>query len=40
MTWHEGTKVEIVDNSMDDWKGIRLSDKTTGWIPANQLEEI
>ena len=40
MTLHEGTKVEIVDNSMDDWKGIRLSDKTTGWIPANQLEEI
>lgn len=40
MTLHEGTKVEIVDNSMDGWKGIRLSDKTTGWIPANQLEEI
>ncbi|PJI26510.1 BatD family protein [Prevotella intermedia] len=40
ITLHEGTKVEIVDSSMDDWKGIRLPDQSTGWIPANQLEEI
>lgn len=40
VTLHEGTKVEIIDSSIDGWKGIRLPDETMGWIPASQLEEI
>ena len=40
VTLHEGTKVDIVDSSISGWKGIRLPDNTTGWIPTNQLEEI
>lgn len=40
VTLHEGTKVDIVDGSISGWKGIRLPDNTTGWIPTNQLEEI
>ena len=37
---HEGTKVTITDDSMKDWKGIRLADGKEGWIETRQLELI
>jgi hypothetical protein len=37
---HEGTKVSITDDSMDDWKEIRVADGKEGWIQANQIEII
>lgn len=37
---HEGTRVEIIDQSMKDWKEIRLSDGKVGWLPANAMEVI
>ena len=39
-TLHEGTKVEIIDRSLKEWRGIRLPDDKKGWIPTNQIEEI
>ena len=37
---HEGTHVERVDQSMKDWKEIRLSDGKVGWLPSNSMEVI
>jgi hypothetical protein len=37
---HEGTRVEITDDTMVDWKGIRLADGREGWIPTKQIEKI
>ncbi len=37
---HEGYKVEIKDNSMREWKEIRLEDGKVGWIPASAMEMI
>ena len=37
---HEGTKVTIIDNSMKDWKEIRLADGKEGWIETRQMETI
>lgn len=37
---HEGTKVQVTDNSMKGWKEIRLSDGKTGWIETNSIEFI
>ena len=37
---HEGTKVEITDNSMKDWKEVRLPDGKEGWIDVKALEVI
>ncbi len=37
---HEGTKVEIQDNTMKDWKGIRLTDGRDGWIQTKTIEKI
>ena len=37
---HEGTKVEIVDGSLKDWKMVRLGDGREGWLPASQIEVI
>lgn len=37
---HEGCKVEVKDNSMRNWKEIRLSDGNVGWIPAEAIEVI
>ena len=37
---HEGCKVEIKDNSMRNWKEIRLADGNVGWIPAEAVEVI
>ena len=37
---HEGHKVEIKDNSMREWKEIRLEDGKVGWVPASAIEVI
>ena len=37
---HEGAKVFIEDNSMKEWKEVRLEDGKKGWLPATALEEI
>ena len=37
---HEGTKVTIIDNSMKEWKEIRLADGKEGWIETRQMEKI
>lgn len=37
---HEGTRVEIIDDSMKDWKEIRIADGKRGWIPAKSMEII
>lgn len=37
---HEGTKVEITDGSMHDWKEIRIADGKEGWIETSQIEII
>lgn len=37
---HEGRKVEIKDNSMREWKEIRLEDGKVGWVPASSVEVI
>jgi tetratricopeptide (TPR) repeat protein len=37
---HEGRKVTIKDNSMREWKEIKLEDGNVGWVPASALEII
>lgn len=37
---HEGHKVEIKDNSMREWKEIRLEDGKVGWVPTFAIEVI
>ena len=37
---HEGTKVDITDGSMKDWREIRLADGKKGWIESKKLEVI
>jgi len=37
---HEGRKVSIKDNSMREWKEIKLEDGNVGWVPANIIEII
>ena len=37
---HEGTRVEISDKSLPDWRGIKLADGREGWVLTHQLEEI
>ncbi|MBQ9286383.1 MAG: tetratricopeptide repeat protein [Bacteroidaceae bacterium] len=37
---HQGTHVDIRDNSMKDYVEIQLTDGKQGWIPRNQLEII
>lgn len=37
---HEGTRVDIVDDSMKDWKEIRLGDGREGWITTRSIEKI
>lgn len=37
---HEGTKVEIIDGSLHDWKEVRVADGKEGWIEASQMEII
>lgn len=37
---HEGTKVYIDDNSMKEWKEIRLEDGNVGWVKTSAIEII
>ena len=37
---HEGTKVEITDGSMKEWKEIRLADGKEGWIESKHMRVI
>lgn len=37
---HEGTKVNIVSEELNDWKEIKVSGNKVGWIPAEALEVI
>lgn len=37
---HEGSKIQIKDNTMKKWKEIRLEDGNVGWIPTNAIEII
>lgn len=37
---HEGTRVNITDKGMKDWRGVRLDDGREGWLPTNKIEEI
>ena len=37
---HEGTKVEITDGAMKQWKRIRVSDGKEGWVETSQIEII
>ena len=37
---HEGTRVDITDKSMKQWREVRTGDGREGWIPASVIEEI
>ena len=37
---HEGTRVDIIDGSMKDWKEIRIADGKSGWIETSKMETI
>ena len=37
---HEGRKVMIKDNTMKEWKEIRLEDGNVGWVPTDVIEII
>ena len=40
MTIHEGTRVEIQDDTMKEWYGVELSDGTEGWVRKETVEVI
>lgn len=37
---HEGTRVEVTDTSIGEWRAIRLADGREGWMTAAQIEMI
>ena len=37
---HEGTRVDIKDGSMQEWKQVRLADGREGWVKTTEVEEI
>ena len=37
---HEGSRVEIIDDTMKDWKLVELEDGREGWIQSSQMERI
>ncbi len=37
---HEGTKVEITDGAMKQWKRVRVADGKDGWVKAKDMEVI
>lgn len=37
---HEGTRVDIIDDSMNNWKHVRLGDSREGWLLKSQIENI
>lgn len=37
---HEGTRVDIIDDTMREWKEIQLADGKKGWIETKAIERI
>ena len=37
---HAGSKVQILDESMQDWREVKLEEGKQGWIPVNTFEVI
>lgn len=37
---HEGTRVDITDDTMKDWKYVKLADGREGWVQTSQMERI
>ena len=37
---HEGTKVNILDNTMKEWKRVRVADGKEGWLETKEIEVI
>ena len=37
---HEGTKVDITDDSMKEWKAVRVADGKEGWLSTKSIERI
>ena len=37
---HEGSKVEILDNTMQNWLEVKFEEGKQGWIPAHAVEII
>ena len=37
---HEGTRVDIIDETMSDWREIRVPDGKQGWVETKQIEVI
>lgn len=37
---HEGSRVEIIDDTMKDWKLVELEDGREGWLQTSQIERI
>ena len=37
---HEGTRVNIIDDTMKDWKAVQLEDGREGWVSTSQIERI
>lgn len=37
---HEGTRVDVTDATMKDWRSVRLADGREGWIQSSQIEMI
>lgn len=37
---HDGTRVDITDRGMKQWRGIKLADGREGWLKTSQIEEI
>ncbi|MGM9675316.1 MAG: SH3 domain-containing protein [Bacteroidaceae bacterium] len=37
---HEGTRLDVQDDSMKEWAEIRISDGKVGWVPKKSFERI
>ena len=37
---HEGTHVQIIDDSITGWVEVRMSDGKEGWLERKQIEVI
>ncbi len=37
---HEGTKVTVIDDTMDGWREVRVPDGKQGWVETSQIEVI
>ena len=37
---HEGSKVEILDNTMSEWSEVKFEEGKLGWVPKEAIEVI